>query len=81
MEAALKLMLYLFLLQVMLLLAGPAVLPSVAVPNMNGAYETSRTPGAPVGRAFPTNFSALPPALPNRLAARRPGAHTTPSPQ
>jgi len=29
-------------------------------PNMNGAYELSKTPGAPTGASFPTNFKDYP---------------------
>jgi hypothetical protein len=29
-------------------------------PNMNGAYELSKTPGAPAGASFPTNFKDYP---------------------
>ena len=34
--------------------------PPTAAPNMNGAYELSKTPGAPSGASFPTNFKDYP---------------------
>ena len=34
--------------------------PPTTAPNMNGAYELSKTPGAPSGASFPTNFKDYP---------------------
>ena len=55
-----------FFLQLIALTAvGTAAWNPSQEPNMNGDYVLSKTPGAPAGKDFPTNYKDYPGAFPH----------------